>query len=42
VSELNAISRQKQHDLSTLRDKNKELTLEMEDFKRKTYERFVP
>ncbi|KAG1944329.1 hypothetical protein F2P79_014703 [Pimephales promelas] len=38
VSELNAISRQKQHDLSTLRDKNKELTLEMEDFKRKTYE----
>ncbi|XP_067291350.1 coiled-coil domain-containing protein 178 isoform X2 [Pseudorasbora parva] len=38
VSELNAISSQKQHDLSTLRDKNKELTLEMEDFKRNTYQ----
>ncbi|XDV47847.1 hypothetical protein PO909_017399 [Leuciscus waleckii] len=36
VSELNAILSQKQHDLSTLRDKNKEQTLEMEDFKRKT------
>ncbi|KAK7123439.1 hypothetical protein R3I93_021763 [Phoxinus phoxinus] len=38
VSELKAISSQKQHDLSTLRYKNKEQTLEMEDYKRNTYQ----
>lgn len=38
LSELEAISSQKRHDLSTLRDKNKEKTLEMEDFKRNTYQ----
>lgn len=42
VSELNAILSQKHHDLSTLREKNKEQTLEMEDFQRKTNQRFVP
>ncbi|XP_051738645.1 coiled-coil domain-containing protein 178 isoform X2 [Ctenopharyngodon idella] len=39
VSELDAISSQKRRELSTLRDKNQELTLEMEDFKRMTYQR---
>ncbi|ROI16411.1 Coiled-coil domain-containing protein 178 [Anabarilius grahami] len=38
VSELDAVSCQKRLVLSTLRDKNQELILEMEDFKRMTYQ----
>ncbi|XP_048030085.1 coiled-coil domain-containing protein 178 [Megalobrama amblycephala] len=38
VSELDAVSSQKRRVLSTLRDKNQELILEMEDFKRMTYQ----
>ncbi len=42
VSVLDANLSQKRHELLTLRDKNKEHKLEIEDYKRKICQRFVP
>ncbi len=42
VSVLDANLSQKRHELLTLRDKNKEYKLEIEDYKRKICQRFVP